>query len=859
MIRFAISSWAPGLPIQWQAHPGEDLQEHLLRVAMRAKMYLSCLPQNVQDEIFACGLLHDLGKACLEFLLGRIWKDLLPEQKAQLEPMMLDYVLDHSRPGSIVSYFEYLASQGETGLIPESERVRQGLSRMLYIDSHHVMSIRKTYALEFVASILMLSDDVSFKVGSDGRPKRRIDRKGRPLGIGESLARIVSSKEGFLSGHKALADMMLSWMQESGLTIPRHSGPPFFNPCCTKEEAIGQMLQFRIMYGALTDADRVETNRQEKEMSSSLPQRLPTAGDDGRTLNAEEDLGILLRYIDGLVNEKKGKVRKEIVEARDALLQACIAKGSVLPLGNYMVTAPTGIGKTLATLAFALCLAKNHGLKRIIISVPFLNILSQSASEIKEIFASKGDGYVMENHSLAAENEQSGNRNFARTWNAAIVITTNVQLLESLFSAHPEKVRKLHRLLESVVIFDEVQSFPHSLLIPTLAALSHLVDGLKKTAIVTSTATPPHFEMLSPMLKEFGAKWEPIEIAPALIVPKRYETTYKGVMSKETLIQELAPRRQVMCIVNKKRHAVALYLELLWRRKGEVFYLSTNLPPMDRENVLAEVRARLDKREPVILVATQVIDAGVDIDFPVVYRAMSPFTSLVQAPGRCNRNGMLVGPNGGFALGEFVIFDVCPNWDDDPYPDDDYRTGANISKHIIGSCPDVLNPSSVRKYFEELYGVLDPSRNARHRRVMFGRETGSEFLKISGGGIFKKEHDQSSRPNTPHMDFVEVANDYKVIEKDREVNIIVPCDETFKQKVTIGMTGVTEPWIDKAKRMSVARTMPQKGSELHKVIKPLRVVNDDGELEDSSDWFYYDETVDPYDRALGVRQPGWTK
>lgn len=328
-------------------------------------------------------------------------------------------------------------------------------------------------------------------------------------------------------------------------------------------------------------------------------------------------------------------------------------------------------------LAFALAHAARHGLKRIILAVPYLTIIEQTACIYRSIFAAHpgfGKGYVLEHHSMAGlgeerhnqDNEGKGNepthterqrRLLAQNWDAPIVLTTNVQLLESLFSNRPGACRKLHNLMESVILFDEAQSLPQALAVPTLAALSHL-SAAYRTSVVFATATQPAFDTLDDAVSKFAVSgWKPGQIvehhAPMFKTLKRVEVTWPEI-GQETDWDALAARLhatdRVLCVVNLKRHALALMDAL--KDEASVFHLSTNLCPEHRRTVLDEVRKQLAATgAPCRLISTQCVEAGVDVDFPEVFRAFGPVEAVAQAAGRCNREGRLSG------MGRVTVFD----------------------------------------------------------------------------------------------------------------------------------------------------------------------------------------------------------
>jgi len=872
--------------VPWLAHPGEPLEEHLIRVARCAMFYLRHLGDQAQADVLAAGLGHDFGKACVEFLCGKLWIALSKEQQETLKPLIpgaqeilddgpLKYILDHSRPGAIVTFFHAVRSfdavdrdENDVSLIAKSS-----VGRMILIDGHHAgfpdapVYIRDGPKNTALSQILKSTD---LKVS--GKPRKKYS--GEELMIARSLAIDDAPKMDGMAGIAKLSGEFFEWAEskgirfenvsktKGGILVPAPSKTPFFDPACESKRVIGQMLDLRMMLGALVDADCTETARQAEEEKNRWPRREPGSGEH-QALRPGEALDVLLDYIEREVRKKAAgeKVNPAIIEARDELLAMCLDKGRRYSPGNYTLTAPTGLGKTLAMLAFALALAERNNMDRIILSVPYLNILSQSAKTIKKIFKD-WTGYVVEHHCLASEPEKGVGRSDVKSWNAPIVITTNVQILESLFSAHGGKLRKLHRLSNSVILFDEAQSFPYGLLIPTLVALSHLVESCK-TSIITSTATPPHFDLLSRAIRKYGGKWNPVEISSRHLfdkVPKRFDTSYAGRLSIGDLADRIASHPQGICILNVKDHALQVFLEVVARIPASevehAYYLTTSLPPVAREAILEIVKGRLARKETVRLIATQVVEAGVDISSPFMARAMAPLPSLVQAPGRCNRNGA---PEGG----EFLIFD--PDWDDESWPDEAYKAGANIARSFVEEMSrkgkiDVLDQEMGEKYFREMYHQHPPQafmlhgrKTSLHDAVMYGRQ--------GNGGIFFKN---DAGKEVPFMNFVEVAMNYKVI-PEGEINILVPhpmagskhlFDELMSE---VRRDGVTNEWAEKARGLVVTHRRPARGSPLDGVINPLKVKTEDGTMVDSNSWYYYDESVEPYMADRGVYQKGFIR
>ena len=330
---------------------------------------------------------------------------------------------------------------------------------------------------------------------------------------------------------------------------------------------------------------------------------------------------------------------------------------ATLPTGFFSLTVPTGGGKTLASMAFALAHARAHGLRRIIVVIPYLSIIEQNAAEYRRIF---GDHVVLENHSGVApsddadEEEKSRLELVSENWDAPVIVTTSVQFIESLFAASPSRCRKLHRIPRSVVIFDEVQTLPAHLLAPTFNVLRELAANYG-TSFVFSSATQPAFRRCAALPDGF-LPTELREIAPAPdeLFRALRRVTYRLPAPDETydwptLAAHLAATPQVLCVVNLTRHARELWDQLTQHLRTlhgpdhpddeAPIHLSSAMCAQHRLDLIARIKEKLRLGQPCRVVSTQMIEAGVDVDFPVVWRALGPLDSIVQVAGRCNREG----------------------------------------------------------------------------------------------------------------------------------------------------------------------------------------------------------------------------
>ncbi len=543
----------------------------------------------------------------------------------------------------------------------------------------------------------------------------------------------------------------------------------------TRQHRAALMLEVRMLFSALVDADFLETEAHfSGDAASPRRPRL-----DGPTLDAARSLSAVMSHIEHRRTTAPGAAG--IQAARDQLLQDCLSAAEQ-PTGLFTLTAPTGSGKTLALLAFAVAHAQRHGLRRVVTVMPFLNIIDQTAQVYREVFDSAAGfptEYVLEDHSQAdtpnGEQERTADaepvdwpdaddvalrrRLLSQNWDAPLVLTTHVQCLESLHASRPRPCRKLHRLAQSVILFDEVQTLPTDLAVVTLATLSHLAARYDST-IVFATATQPAFETLSQQVARLAPSgWAPRPIVrnlPQLYQPAaqrvRVRWRHEQPISWDELADELAglAQPQFLTIVNLKRHAQALLQALQQRGQEHLYHLSTSLCPAHRSRIIAEVVSRVREGLPVRLVATQCVEAGVDLDFPVVYRALAPLESIAQAAGRCNRHGRRA------AVGQVRVF-VPEGNPKQLYPGASYGQAADIARQMLTQWAleqeleetEILcDPQRLQAYFRRLYAITDPAGQ--------GRETQRKLRAALEGG-----------------DFAALANAYQLITGDM-VSVLMP-------------------------------------------------------------------------------------
>ena len=384
---------------------------------------------------------------------------------------------------------------------------------------------------------------------------------------------------------------------------------------------LGNYFYTKMLFSALTDADWLDTEAYFRNEPYFPP---------------SEDLSGLKTTLDRYISPW-WDAKTQINQRRCKILRAAIEHGRDEP-GLFTLTVPTGGGKTIASMAFALHHAERYGLRRVIYVIPYCSILEQTRQVFESVFGKE----CITAHYSGAEytySEQTPDiRAFsAENWEAPIILTTAVQFFESLYSAKPGKNRKLHNIAKSVIIFDEAQMLPVPFLRPCLAGISQLTERFGCSAVLC-TATQPAVE---PVLRELVPKLDIREICPEPEQMyqefRRVSYQYDGDLSDEELADKLSVYPQVLCVVNSRKQAQKLYSQL--SGTDGAFHLSTTMIPQDRKNALTTIRERLRRGQECRVISTSLIEAGVDVDFPVVYRALAGLDSIIQTGGRCNREG----------------------------------------------------------------------------------------------------------------------------------------------------------------------------------------------------------------------------
>ncbi|MDI7260514.1 MAG: CRISPR-associated endonuclease Cas3'' [Thermodesulfobacteriota bacterium] len=505
-----------------------------------------------------------------------------------------------------------------------------------------------------------------------------------------------------------------------------------------------QEFWIRMLYSTLVDADFLDTEKFYDQPSGEEKKLQRFIGKDLTIIKERFDL-FIKDLIAGAEDTPVNKVRAEV-------LRACREK-ALSAQGVFSLSAPTGSGKTLATMAFALNHAVKHEIKRIIIVIPFASIIEQN-SKVYQLALNEEN--VIEHHAnLDPEEETYRNRLACENWDAPVIVTTSVQFFESLLANRSSRCRKLHNITRSVVVFDEVQSLPTGHLLPILDLLKELVRNYR-VSIVLSTATQPALAQRSIAM---GGKFPGFEHITEIVadqiktfeILKRTEIIWPEkideVCSWETLAADIRRHERVLAIVHRREDA-----RILTRLLPEgTFHLSALMCAAHRSQVIDEIRHALKAQKIVRVVSTQLVEAGVDLDFPIVYRALGGLDSLAQAAGRCNREGKLTGKG-------FVHIFVPPTRPPNGTPAKAYD--VTVSMYKANPSLDPLSPDIFQTFFRQLY---------------FTQELDSKGIQ-SERAAFK---------------FKTVSEKFNMIEDDGSVPVVVPFGESAKRVENLRRLGIS--------------------------------------------------------------------
>lgn len=564
------------------------------------------------------GLLHDLGKASQQF------QNYIGSAQGRIDPDSDDYVdykemkgkVDHSSAGAQYLYRQ-LSAQGAAGKL-----AAQVLS--LCIASHHSGLI-----------------DCLSPEGEDKFTKR-IEKPEEYTHQQEAFDRFLSQHQADLAPYFA-QDRVITELVEK---MKAQAEPLDGND--TRLFKIGLLIRF--LLSCLIDADRLNT----ADFESPQRGKLRNAGNyvEWPALIQRLD-NKLAAFVDDPAAERINAIRRQVSAA-------CLSAAS-RPKGIYQLKVPTGGGKTLASLRFALNHAQRHALKRVIYVIPYTSIIDQNADEVRKILEDQDSAgnysgkIVLEHHSnLTPEEATTRQGLLAENWDAPVVFTTQVQFLEALFGGGTRNLRRMHQMANSVLIFDEVQTIPVRFVHLFNLALRFLVHDCGASAVLC-TATQPLLDRVLPPQRALRLA-DDAQLAPEAIFksqPLRRTNIINAVKPggwtamevAQLAVDESQAQGSTLVIVNTRDAARSLYSILAEMTQAKVYHLSTNMCPVHRLSVLAEIRQSLERKEQIICVSTQLIEAGVDIDFGAVIRYLAGFDSIIQAAGRCNRHGKRAGGN----------------------------------------------------------------------------------------------------------------------------------------------------------------------------------------------------------------------
>lgn len=551
-------------------------------------------------------------------------------------------------------------------------------------------------------------------------------------------------------GKKSLAFRLQQPMKNAipeGFLLRAHQVKKPAPPWMFSRNSLDLSLWLRMLFSCLVDADFLDTESYMNPEKSQLRSAYRKPSD-------------LLRRFDEFMSEKiAGAEKTSVNDVRLSVLQDCRQKASSPP-GLFSLTVPTGGGKTLSSLAFALEHAVAKEMDRIIYVIPYTSIIEQNADVFREAL---GADQVVEHHSnLDEENLSQKAKLASENWDAPLIVTTSVQFFESLFASRTGRCRKLHNIANSVVILDEAQLVPTEYLAPILQTMDLLVQHYKVTFVI-STATQPALAAR----EDFSGLTHPIrEIVTD--VPRIYERLQRVTIETPEdwqartewidLARELQRHRQVLCIVSDRKSCRELHRLM---PQGAI-HLSALMCGQHRSDVIADIKRKLKNEEPICVISTQLVEAGVDLDFPVVYRAMAGLDSIAQAAGRCNREGKRI------EGGKVIVFRPPRK-----APVGILRKASETAEILLrGGTEDVLGSAMFEKFFSELYWKANS---------LDEKEILPLLIPGSDGEC--------------GMQFRTAANRFRMIDDQAQRSILVPYGEDGKKYIAMLKIKGPERWI----------------------------------------------------------------
>lgn len=739
----------------------QSLEEHLLGVAEIARSLAAKVGLSPQGELI--GLLHDLGKYSAEFqaylksATGLINQD----EDEFVDAKGLKGKVDHSTAGAQLVWTE-LTKQGSVGSI-----VGQMLS--LCIASHHS------------GLIDCLSSDRSGPV--EDNFTRRITKPDSRSHVQEVTAKVETSVE---NRFRELVNdpLLINNLKEAIRQVMLRDHIPSIDPSQSQIIQFKLGLLVRLLFSCLIDADR--TNTAEFEFPKAAQHRA-----HGRYVEWERLTDRLEQKLESFSpNKPIDHIRRQVSE--HCLNSASWAKDI------YTLTVPTGGGKTLASLRFALHHARKWGMDRIIYVVPFTTIIDQNAEEVRRILEPCAEDHgriVLEHHSNLTPEEQSWREKILiENWDAPVIFTTSVQLLETLFGSGTRSARRMHQLANAVLIFDEIQTIPVNCIHLFNNAINFLVEQCGSTAVLC-TATQP---LLNQVDKDRGAMrfGREQEIMPDVkqlfddlkrvdVLNERRPGGWTHEEIAELAIEEAGKSMSCLVIVNTKKAAKGIFQICRERTPIPTYHLSTHMCPAHRKTILAEVRQLLDQPgSHVICVSTQLIEAGVDIDFGSVIRCTAGLDSVAQAAGRCNRHKARE------TMGRVHVVNPADESLDMLV---DIRHGKEVTDRILGEIEkreweydgSLVGPEVMERYFQYYFFARRTEMSYPISAARIGRDdTLLNLLSVNSLAIADyARNNNGSAPNTfLRQSFMSAGKAFKAIDAPTR-GIIVPYGHEGKRVI----------------------------------------------------------------------------
>lgn len=725
----------------------QPLSTHLLEVGELAATFAKKI--NAEDAGRLIGLLHDFGKYSKEFqvYIKSATGEINPDEDDYVDAKDMKGRVDHSTAGAqyIWNCWKNMGAAGQGELC--------GQILALCIASHH----------SGLVDAFGIDDKPTF---SD-----RMMKADEKVHLKECLSSVELE---LFKRIEALAnkDTIISlFSQLKGIidfNAPTAIG--FFN--------LGFFTRF--LFSCLIDADRL--NSAEFEEPARLEERKTNSG----PVNWGLAIARLENHLAGLA------VRNYVDELRREISDNC-KKNASKPQGIYTLTVPTGGGKTYASLRYALHHAKHHGLERIIYVIPYTSIIEQNAMVVRDVLEQEGDTrhWVLEHHSNLEPEQQSWQTKLvSENWDAPIVMTTMVQLLETLFSGGTKSVRRLHQLASSVLVFDEIQTLPINCVHIFCNAMNFLVQNCKTTAVLCTATQPLLNELKSPdkgqlnipASNELAGDFER-HFADLRRVDINNQIKYGGWNATEIIelaVEQFNEVGSCLVIVNTKAWAQELYQGCAEQlSKSLIFNLSTSQCPAHRKLLLSEVKKRLANDEPVLCISTQLIEAGVDVDFASVIRFLAGLDSIAQAAGRCNRNGRLKNAQGELIKGQVYV--INPQQESTGFLKDIEVGKSKAARVLSESHADMLSPEAITQYFR--YYFFERANDMSYPLKSKGHRSENLLNLLSDRkGCNSNFGDRKNKIPLLKQAFMEAGKQFKAIDAPTQA-VIVQYGEAGKQLV----------------------------------------------------------------------------